>query len=171
MKLYIQIKDGLPVNHPALEDNLIDALGDIPDDWEPFIRIEDPTISNSNIVLTQSDPTYENVDGIWQDVWHYRDKTTEEIQQEKNLTIELLHQQWQSQPYSNNFSAWTFDEEYMVWNPPFAKPKDGKFYRWSGKENNWKECPPPPQDVKTYFDFDNWTYVEIGDNNATANNG
>lgn len=33
MNLFIQIKDGMPINYPAFEDNLIEAFGRVPDDW------------------------------------------------------------------------------------------------------------------------------------------
>jgi hypothetical protein len=74
-KLYIQVKDGLPINHPAYDANLIDAFGSVPSDWEPFIRIQNPLTGNPNLVLTHPEPVYRKVDGLWQDFWYFREKT------------------------------------------------------------------------------------------------
>ena len=77
MKLFIQVKDGNPINHPAFEENLIDAFGKIPDDWEPFNRIPRPVIGTYEVFESEN-PTYEKVNGVWADVWHFREMTLEE---------------------------------------------------------------------------------------------
>lgn len=163
MKLYIRIENGFPVNHPAIEENLLDAFnGEIPADWEPFIRVPDPTRSNNKIVLTHYEPLYVKKDGIWYDYWEYRDKTPEELEE----MYRPIKERWNANPYVHNFSAWTFDDVKLMYVPPIPRPADhglqGKFYQWSGVENNWKLAPLPPNDGKRYyFDFDNWTNVEI----------
>ena len=43
MNLYIQTENGQPINHPAFEDNLIQAFGEVPAHWAPFNRIHQPT--------------------------------------------------------------------------------------------------------------------------------
>lgn len=77
MKLYIQVQNEQTVNHPALEENLIQAFGSIPSNWEPFERIERPTIGIYQ-VLENENPTYQKIDGIWKDVWSIREMTQEE---------------------------------------------------------------------------------------------
>lgn len=150
MNLYIQIVDGVPVNHPATEENLVSALGAVPSNWEPFKRIENPCFANKKLILVAPEPTYEKVDGVWQDVWHYREKTQEDIRAE-----------FFPVNFRDNFDAWVFDEATWGMDPPFPRPDDGKVYRWCGAENNWKESPPHPNDGKKYyFDFYNWVYVE-----------
>jgi hypothetical protein len=161
-KLYIKVVDGLPVDHPALEDNLLDAFGgSIPPEWEPFIRVPDPTIANNRIVLTYPQPVYKKVDGVWQDFWYYRDKTPEELEELYRPHKEL----WASRPYANNFTAWVFNEAELCYEPPFPRPEDhgqdGKFYRWCGAENNWKLTQPTPIGGGYYFDFNAWTYVKV----------
>ena len=42
MNLYIQIENNQPINHPAFEENLLQAFGAIPAHWEPFVRVERP---------------------------------------------------------------------------------------------------------------------------------
>lgn len=160
--LYIKVEAGLPINHPAYKANLIDAFGSVPDDWEPFIRVPDPTITDRTVVLEHPEPVYRKVDGVWRDVWYTRPKTAEELAAEKEAILAPIREQWANRPYAHNFTAWVFNEEKRMYEPPVPRPTDGRFYRWSGLDNNWKLAPPFPQDGKQYyFDFDNWVNVEI----------
>jgi len=147
MKMYIQIENNLPINHPAFEENLLQAFGKIPLQWESFVRIEPPTPAIYQILDTQN-PMYSKVDGMWTDVWVLRDMTNNEIadkqQAEKN--------RWSSLPNRENFSTWVFDETLCQYVAPVSKP-DGDFI-WSGVKNNWVEVPPYPNDGKLYtFDI------------------
>lgn len=160
--LYIKVENGLPINHPAFKANLIDAFGVLPDDWEPFIRVSDPTRNDTSIVLEHPDPVYRKIDGVWRDVWYTRPKTEEDYAAEKAVKLDSVRAIWANRPYAHNFTAWVLNEEKLQYEPPFPKPTDGKFYRWSGPNNNWREAEPFPQDGKKYtFDFDNWVNVEI----------
>lgn len=168
MKLYIQVENELPVNHPAFEDNLIEAFGVVPDNWEPFVRVERPKAEDYKIFLSET-TTYQKVDGIWMDVWNVRDMTPEERAEfdakkqaeELAARIAVTHYYHANRTYASNFSAWVFDEVELKYKPPILRPNDGKFYRWSGPDNNWKEAEPFPDDGKQYyFDFDNWVNVE-----------
>ena len=77
MNLYIETENGNPINHPAFEDNLLQAFGAIPAHWEPFNRVERPTLSIYQ-VLDSQESTYQKIDGVWTDVWSLRDMTSEE---------------------------------------------------------------------------------------------
>lgn len=161
-QLYIQVRDGLPINHPAYGTNLIDAFGEIPSDWEPFTRVPNPAQQNDKIVLTHPEPTYRKIDGAWVDCWLVRDKTPEELAADKESQLAQIQEQWSSSAYLHNFTAWVLNEETMVYEPPIPRPTDGLFYRWSGPDNNWKLAEPFPNDGKKYyFDFDNWVNVEM----------
>lgn len=163
-KLYIQINDGLPINHPAIEENLLDAFGEIPSNWEPFIRVPNPCMENANLTLIYPDPVYKKVDGIWQDFWYYREKTQEEKDEEYNRIYGPIIEAWRNRPYANNFATWTLNEKTFQYEAPVPKPLNGAFYRWCGPENRWKLAEPMPRDGKHYyFDFDNWVNVEITD--------
>lgn len=167
-ELYIQVENGFPVNHPSYAANLIEVYGAIPANWEPFLRVQNPTLSDNTLVLEKSDPEYQKIDGIWQDVWVFRAKTEAELAQEqaeaRAQRIKRVKDLFFSDPKAGNFSAWVFNEDTNKFEPPFPKPDDGKFYRWSGPDNNWKEAAPFPQDGKKYkFDFDNWVNVEVTD--------
>lgn len=79
MRLYIQTKDGQPINHPAFEENLMQAFGEIPSDWEPFSRVERPVLGVYQLLENQ-EAVYAKVDGIWTDVWSVREMTAQERQ-------------------------------------------------------------------------------------------
>jgi len=140
MNLYIQIKDGSPINHPALMDNIIQAFGDIPPDWEQFIRVSKP-IPTVYQVLNSQEAAYEFVEstGYWMDVWDIRDMTEEEKQAKQQAAKDL----WAQRPNRDNFSAWTFDEDTCAYIPPIPRPDDGKIYRWDGETNLWVEFTLP----------------------------
>lgn len=160
--LYIKVAAGLPVGNPAFKANLIDAFGAVPDEWEPFIRLPDPTIQDRSIVLEYPTPVYRKIDGVWQDVWYTRPKTAEELAAEKEAIFAPIREQWANRPYAHNFTAWILNEETFRYEPPITRPTGPGLYRWSGPDNNWKLAPPFPQDGKQYyFDFDNWVNVEI----------
>jgi hypothetical protein len=76
---YIQIDEqGNPVNHPLLEENLIDIYPNgIPSQYQTFNRMPVPTL---NVFQNAGHPpTYEKINGVWQDVWPVTFKTDEEI--------------------------------------------------------------------------------------------
>jgi hypothetical protein len=156
MNLYIQIEDGQPINHPAYEDNLIQAFGAIPAHWEPFVRIKAPTLSE---LEKWDDPhvTYEKVDGVWTDVYHIVEITAEE----KALKIEEHKAIWAALPQRDNFSAWVFNEETIKYEPPIPRPTDREVI-WSGANNGWVDRPQKPDDGKTYrLDFYTSSWVEV----------
>lgn len=37
------------------------------------------------------------------------------------------------------FASWTLDEDTCQWQPPVARPDDGKFYLWDEEAGNWVE--------------------------------
>jgi hypothetical protein len=161
MKLYIETENGQTKNHPAFEDNLIQAFGDIPDHWEPFVRVEMPKPGLYQVLVSEQ-PTYEKVDGVWTDVWNFREMTNEEKLNKQNF----FRQMYEQDPNFFNFSAWIFDEETCSYKPPKAKPTDtppeGKMYRWQGSTNNWVLTDTVPDDGKIYeWNFTRWKWDEV----------
>lgn len=77
MKLFIQIENGQCVNHPAFEQNLIEAFGRVPDNWEPFVRVERPEIGEYEVLESET-VTYKKIGDVWKDVWALRPMTDEE---------------------------------------------------------------------------------------------
>jgi len=164
MNLYIEIENGKPKNHPAFEDNLIQAFGRIPDNWEAFTRVKRPTVSVYEI-LDSEEPEYQKVDGIWKDVWLHRQMTdAEKIEKQQNVIFKF-----NSRPQAENWSAWTLDESICEMVPPIPRP-EADFTKldagirtfWCGADNNWKDTPAYPNDGKSYdFDFLAWNWVEV----------
>jgi hypothetical protein len=162
MNLYIETENGVTKNHPAFEDNLIQAFGSVPNHWESFTRVERPTLGVYEL-MTAEEPTYEQVHGVWTDVWHKRDMTAEE----KTAAQQAVITSFNAMPNASNFSTWTLDEATCVMVPPVAKPEvdqakldAGIFTFWSGADNNWKDTPVRPEGNYT-FDFTTWLWVEV----------
>jgi len=157
MNLYIETENGTVKNHPAFEDNLIEAFGSIPNQWESFIRIERPTLGVYE-VLTLEEPTYEKVNGVWTDVWHKRDMTAEEKTAKQQNVVTAFRGLEQAE----NWSAWTLDEATCTMQPPIPRPEraEGLFVFWCGADNNWKQAPTRPEG-EYKFDFFAWNWVAL----------
>jgi hypothetical protein len=138
MKLYIQTENGQPVNHPALEENLLQAFGVIPDNWIAFERIERPQIGVYDL-FDQDYPEYQLDGGVYKDVWLIRPMN----ELEKTAKQQVVKDRWDSLPNRENFTAWVFDEVTCSYIPPVPRPDDGKLYQWDGAVNNWIEVTPP----------------------------
>jgi len=157
MNLYIETNNGQPVNHPAFEDNLLQAFGSVPSHWEPFTRVERP-VPGVYQVLDSEEPTYQKVNGIWTDVWALRDMTDAE----KTAKQQAVQAAWAALPNNSNFSAWTFDATTCAYIPPTPRPTDGKQYFWQGTTNSWVVTPEYPTDGKQYkLDIPTATWVLV----------
>lgn len=75
MNLYIETEAGQIKNHPAFEDNLLQAFGSIPAHWVPFECVEHP---NPDTYEVYEGVTYELIEGIYKDVHHVCPMTDEE---------------------------------------------------------------------------------------------
>lgn len=159
MNLYIETENGAVKNHPAFEDNLIQAFGAIPAHWEPFTRVERPTPDIYQLVASD-ESVYAKVDGVWTDVWSVRDMTAEE----KTALQQLVVATFNNRPQAENWSAWTLDEATCTMQPPIPRPEpvEGKLVFWCGADANWKEAPARPVDENQYkFDFLAWQWVQV----------
>jgi hypothetical protein len=157
MKLYIKTQNNQPVNHPAFEDNLIQAFGSVPAHWEPFTRVE-RSIPGVYRMLENQEAVYAKVDGVWTDVWSVRDMTAEE----KAAKQQAVRDAFNSRDQASNWSAWALDEATCTMQPPIPRPAfvEGKLVFWCGADNNWKDTPVRPEgDYK--FDFIAWDWVAV----------
>jgi hypothetical protein len=160
MNLYIRTENGATIRHPAYEDNLIQAFGAIPKEWELFIRVERP-VPTAYQVLESDEPVYAKINGIWTDVWSLRDMTDTEKTNKQQATRDSFNAREQA----SNWSAWTLDETTCTMIPPIPRPSidqakinQGIFTFWCGAEGNWKDTSAKPEaDCK--FDFLAWTWV------------
>jgi len=162
MNLYIETENGVTKNHPAFEDNLMQAFGTIPEHWEPFTRVERP-VPDMYQVLDSDEPTYEKVDGVWTDVWTIRDMTAEEKAAKQQAVITAFN----SREQAENWSAWTFNEDTCSMQPPIPRPEPDQtkldaniFTMWCGADNNWKDTPARPEG-EYKFDFLAWQWVQV----------
>ena len=164
MNLYIKTDgNGNTIDHPAFEDNLLQAFGSIPSEWEPFVRVESPNLKVYQ-VLASPDPTYQKIDGVWTDVWTLRDMTAEE----KSAKQQAVRDAFNTREQVSNWSAWTLDEATCLMTAPIPKPNidqtnidAGIKTFWCGKENNWKDTPIKPTDGQYKFDFIAWNWVKV----------
>jgi len=157
MNLYIETENGQIKNHPAFEDNLIQAFGAVPAHWKPFTRVERPTLSVYQ-TMDSNEPVYAKVDGVWTDVWTVRDLTAEEKTAKQQAVITAFN----NREYAPNWSAWTLDEATCTMQPPIPRPDpiEGKIVFWSGADANWKEAPTRPEG-EYRFDFIAWAWVAV----------
>jgi len=164
MNLYIETENGVTKNHPAFEDNLIQAFGSVPAHWEAFIRVERPTPGIYQL-LESDEPVYAKVDGVWADVWSVREMTAEEKTAKQQAVITSFNTREQAE----NWSAWTFDEATCMMVPPTSRPEPdlakievGIYTFWCGADANWKDTPAKPVDENQYkFDFLAWQWVQV----------
>ena len=155
MNLYIETENGQPKNHPAFEDNLIEAFGAIPDHWETFVRIEQP-IPSTYQILESAESTYQKINSVWTDVWALRDMTAEE----KNAKQQAVKDEWAARPNRENFSTWSFNELTCEYQPPVPRPAADYF--WQYTTLTWVKLPTMPNDEKKYkLDVPSATWVEV----------
>jgi hypothetical protein len=162
MNLYIETENGTTKNHPAFEDNLMQAFGSVPPNWEPFIRVERPTPGIYQLLESQ-EPVYAKVDGVWTDVWTVREMTVEE----KTTLQQSVITAFNEREYASNWSAWTLDEATCTMQPPIPRPEPdqakrdaGIFTVWCAADNNWKDTPVRPEG-EYKFNFIAWQWLEI----------
>jgi len=164
MNLYIETENGVTKNHPAFEDNLIEAFGAIPERWETFVRVERP-VPGIYQIMDSDEPVYTKVDGVWTDVWLLRDLTAEEKAAKQQATRDAFN----NRPQAENWSAWALDEATCKMQPPIPRPEpdptkfEANIYTfWCGADNNWKDTPAKPVGDNQYtFDFLAWQWVQV----------
>jgi hypothetical protein len=156
MNLYIETENGWVKNHPAFEDNLLEAFGVIPEHWEPFVRVPAPELGMYQ-KLASPGAAYLKINGVWTDVWTIIDMTAEE----KAAKQQEAKNNWASLPDRDNFTAWVFDEATCSYKPPIPRPTDRPVF-WQGTTHSWVDVPNYPTDGKPYrLDFTSATWVEV----------
>jgi len=161
--LYIQVENSVPVNHPAYEDNLIQAFGEIPSTWVPFVRVDAPILD----VYEKFDTSYGHegcgceyaaTDDGFKDVWHAMDMSIAEKTSKIN-TAKLNIPKF--------ITTWLFDEATCQWNPPVAYPvdisdPDAAIYAWRDSDTSWIEITTTrPENGVYYFNVNTATWTEV----------
>jgi hypothetical protein len=131
MDLYIQIRDGNPINHPILGDNLRQVypgidLNNLPNNFAKFERYLRPEY---NVYQTYEGVTYEWCGDVVKDVHHVRDLTLDEITEKQNF----VKFAW----IKTGFNSWIFNEDTCSFDPPIPYPTDGLHYYWDEDLRNW----------------------------------
>lgn len=162
MNLYIETENGQTKNHPAFEDNLMQAFGAIPEHWELFVRVEQPTLEVYQALESQ-EAVYVKVDGVWTDVWSVRDMTAEEKTAKQQAVVTAFN----DRPQAENWSVWTLDGATCTMQPPIPRPEPDQaklnqriFTFWCGADANWKDTPVRPEG-EYKFDFLAWDWVQV----------
>ena len=93
MKLFIQIKNNMPINHPIVEKNFCEAfphidINNLPPEFARFVRVPEPDpIDNFKFIHDG----YALVGEVYQDVWLTVPLTPEEIAEiaaQNNIVIQ-----------------------------------------------------------------------------------
>ena len=155
--MFIQIRNGQPFEHPIFGDNFRQAfphidVNNLPPEFARFERVQCP---NNASTFQVDELTYQWVDNVVKDVWTVRPMTDEE----KAAVHQQVIDAWALIPNAFNFTAWVLDEATLRMVPPIPRPvEEGKIFRWSGADNNWKEAPARTEG-KYVFDFTEWAWV------------
>jgi hypothetical protein len=134
IRCFIQVANGQAINHPVVVSNFKEVFpdydadnGPLPDGWARFDRPEPPVLGPYDL---SSSSVYEQVDGVWTDVWTVVSMTEEEKVNQQNEV-----KTWWAE---NGFASWTFDEELCMFVPPVPRPPSG-LYVWNEDLLDWVE--------------------------------
>jgi hypothetical protein len=144
MKLHIQVENGQPVNHPALDSNLLQSFTTIPENWEPFERLQPPPLG---VYEKNQTVSYQKIGGFWTDVFACEQMTQEEITAKQNM----VKAAWAAGP---NYKTWIFDESICQYIPTIHMPQDGKRYLWRESDESWVVVTPAPEGERWWFNVE-----------------
>jgi hypothetical protein len=147
--LYIKVENGQTVDHPVFPSNLMEVFGCIPDNYEPFNRVDAPIPGIFEHV--DFPPTYDKVNGVWSDVWTLIPYTDEEraekiAQTTENINASITHLSEEISKEINedstdddkeivakfieDLNAMDLSDPFNVKWPPFPRKKeDGHFLK------------------------------------------
>ena len=146
MNCYIQIKNGVPFEHPIMEDNFRQAFPDIdvnnlPPEFARFTRKERVVEGTGERYQTMDSKYVQNGDA-WEDEWHFRDMNEEEKEMRDAQELSNV------QSYIDNIKSVAkrrlvnIPEEYKVLWQNWIDAMDAYVltdpYNWRNKElDNW----------------------------------
>lgn len=132
--LYIELENGLPINHPITGDNLrmlnpdID-LENLSSNLAKFQR--NPGPRHGVYEKIENEALYEFIDGVVHDVWVVTKMTKAEIKKKQSDEKAL----WASM--ENSYASWVFNPAVCHYEPPVPYPTDGKHYIWDESAVAW----------------------------------
>jgi hypothetical protein len=124
MRLFIQIRDGQPFEHPIVESNFVEVfphidINNLPPEFANFERVPEPQVLFAEIVDGE---TYQWFDGIVKNVWAVRQLTDSELTEKKQILFNNIdgrrqslnvyaQEQIQTAPNETTKQIW---EDYVV---------------------------------------------------------
>ena len=144
--LYIKIVDGIAIDHPILEENLVSAFPEINLDLLPanFARFRKTPRPRCGVYERYECSYAADAEGVYTEVWTLRSMTDHEKTQEQNLVKSSFIQ-------LNGPSSWIFDEETCRMIAPVPKPEtvaptvssSGIIYTWDEATVSWAPTEVP----------------------------
>ena len=133
--LYIQLNEkGKAFGAPYLESNLLHAYGEIPPNFEPYVKVVPPHLDIYETFVTKG-PICKKIDGVWKEVWPKRAMLPHEKVHRQNQEKQRLSEH----PHYDNYTAWSWNSETCQYDPPIPRPNNGKEHLWHGGANTWIE--------------------------------
>jgi hypothetical protein len=81
--------------------------------------------------------------------------------EEKAEARKDAERRWNILPDRYNYTAWTYNENTLWFDPPTPRPETGTYF-WQGTTSSWVERPQRPDDGKVYkLDYASATWVEV----------
>lgn len=144
--LYIKIVDGVAVDHPILEENLVSAFPEINLDRLPanFARFQKTPQPRFGVYELCEHSYAANTEDVYTDVWTVRPMTDHEKTQQQNTVKSTFIK-------INGPASWIFDEETCRMIAPVPQPEPiaptvsslGTIYTWDEATVSWAATEVP----------------------------
>ncbi len=140
MRLFIQVQNGQPYEHPIVELNFKEAfpsvnVDSLPPEFARFIRVAKPDLGPYEINQRVSYGLVEGMAGTYTDIWECDRLTDEQIAAKQQAVKDA----WAISP---NWSSWTFNETTCEYDPPVARPPNPYLapIHWNEEELAWRNA-------------------------------
>lgn len=166
MNTFIQVRNGVPYEHPLMIENMRQLFPDhdletAPDGFAKFTRTARPTLDpyekiDASKGYSGCGLTYEPTSDGYEDIWHIINMTQTEKQEKIRNTIKPRFH-----------DSFVFDEPTCQWNPPVAYPvdisdPDAAIYAWRDSDTSWIEITTNrPENGVYYFNVNTATWTEV----------
>jgi|TARA_R110000824_G_scaffold382964_2_gene576292 hypothetical protein len=139
MKLYIQMSDGQPHEHPIIDWNFKQAFPDIdvdnlPPEYCSFVRVQAPILGPYERNQTVSYGLAEGLSETYTDIWVCEDMTAEEITAKQDA----VKAGWAE---NDGFASWVFNEATCAYEAPTPRPasSENQVHIWNEETLSWME--------------------------------
>ena len=139
MNCYIRVINGVPSEHPIIEQNMIEALPDVdlnnlPPEFARFIRVEPSMLGVYEKNQTVSYELVEGSESTFTDTFHNEAMTPKEITAKQDAA----KAEWAL----SGFASWVFDEVTCTHAAPIEMPVavNGPAYMWDEATISWVEA-------------------------------